>query len=227
MSTMKKMIAISLTGVMLMGSASMVVSADSAEGKAYSDVKSTNWAYESIEAISQKGLIQGYPDGKFKPSGTLSYGEFIKMVLLADHSRKDKSSNDNWKDPGNAVDETGKLAVDPNTGNKKHWAQNYYDEALKRHYFLPTQIGVSQLAGQISRGDMALVISSALGEVKIERYDEIQSAIQDVTSKTKHEYDIIKAYATGVLTGYGDHTFRPEATLTRAESATVLWRLID
>ena len=74
---------------------------------------------------------------------------------------------------------------------------------------------------------MALIISAILGDVKINNYDEIQSGIADVDFKTIYEYDITKAYALGIITGYPDGTFKPENTLTRAESAVVIERLID
>ena len=63
--------------------------------------------------------------------------------------------------------------------------------------------------------------------IDIKNYDEIQKGITDVTYQTEHEYDITKAYATGILTGYTDNTFKPDETLSRAESATVIYRLVD
>lgn len=215
---MKKALGVILAITMILGTVSVVFATD----KMYTDVKSTNWAYPAIKAMSEIDIVKGYPDGSFKPSAILTYGEFIKMTLIADKS-KDKE----WKDPGNAIDETGKIAMDPTTGQKKHWSQNYYEEALKLNYFTPMQISASQLGSRITRADMALVVSSALGEVKIESYDKIQNGIKDVTAKTKNEYDIIKSYATGVLTGYEDNTFKPEGLLTRAESAVVIHRLVD
>jgi hypothetical protein len=74
---------------------------------------------------------------------------------------------------------------------------------------------------------MALIISAILGDVKIDQYDEIQKGITDVTFKTPYEYDITKAYATGILTGYPDKTFKQEKTLSRAEAAIVIHRLVD
>jgi len=74
---------------------------------------------------------------------------------------------------------------------------------------------------------MALIISSILGEVKIQGYDEIQKGIYDVTAKTPYQHEIVKSYATGILTGYADKTFKPGRTLSRAEAATVIHRLVD
>jgi len=172
-------------------------------GAEYTDVKSDHWAYEAVKAMSDKAVIEGYPDGSFRPDSTVTYGEFIKMALIAG---------------------TG---VDVGNASSGHWAANYYNKALELNYFSAWDIDQSQLKNHIPRGDMALIVSSILGDVKIEDYDGIQKGIKDVTFETKHEYDITKSYAAGILTGYTDSTFRPEKTLSRAESAAVIHRLVD
>jgi hypothetical protein len=174
-----------------------------AYGMEYTDVKSNHWAYQAVYMMSDKGIVKGYPNGSFKPNNTVTYGEFIKMALIAGTG----------EDVGNAP--------------SVHWASNYYNKALELKYFNSFDINKAQLGSKISRGDMALIISSVLGDVTIENYDEIQKGIKDVTYQTKHEYDITKAYATGILKGYTDNTFRPDDTLSRAESATVIHRLVD
>ena len=74
---------------------------------------------------------------------------------------------------------------------------------------------------------MALIISSILGDIKINDYDLLQSKVSDVNSKTAHDYDIIKTYSSGIITGYEDSTFRAQNTLSRAEAAAVIQRLTD
>ncbi len=177
--------------------------AGTAYGAGYTDVKIGNWAYEAVNAMSERGIIKGYPNGSFLPNNTVTYGEFIKMALIAGIS----------EDAGNAA--------------SGHWAMNYYNKALELKYFTEHDIYKSQLNDKITRADMALIISSILGDVKIDNYDKIQEGIEDITFQTPHEYDITKSYACGILTGYTDKTFRPDKTLSRAESATVIYRLAD
>lgn len=178
--------------------------ASAAYGAEYKDVKSTNWAYESIQVMADKDVIKGYPDGSFKPNNRVTYAEFIKMVVVA------------------ATREELALAPAP-----KHWSQNYYDKAIALGFFNQHQIKDYQLGLEIPRGDMALIISAILGDIKIENYSDLQKEIKDVTHTTKHEYDITKTYYAGVLTGYTDKTFKPEQTLSRAESASVIHRIVD
>lgn len=194
---MRKTIAAAITAAMILGSAAMVYAAE------YTDVKPSNWAYAAVNAMSDKAIIKGYPDGSFKPDSTVTYGEFIKMALIAATG----------EDAGNAA-----------SGN---WALNYYNKALELKYFTAYDIDKSQLDQEITRAHMALIVSAILGDVKIDNYDEIQKGIKDISYQTKYEYDITKSYAAGILTGYTDSTFKPEKTLSRAEAATVIYRLVD
>lgn len=194
---MRRIITITIMFVMILASAI------SAFGAGYTDVKQGNWAFDAVNAMSEKTIVKGYPDGSFKPNNTVTYGEFIKMALIAGTGT----------DAGNAA--------------SGHWAANYYNKALELKYFTQYDIGKSQLGDKITRSDMALIISAILGDVKIENYDKIQAGIGDITYQTPHEYDITKAYACGILTGYSDKTFKPDRTLSRAESAMVIYRLVD
>ena len=49
----------------------------------FKDVDQTKWYAGYINALSAKGLINGKGEGKFDPNGTLTRGEFAKMVVEA------------------------------------------------------------------------------------------------------------------------------------------------
>ncbi len=194
---MRRIIALALSCAVITAGAATVYGAE------YTDVNSNHWAFKAVKTMSDQDIIKGYPGGSFQPDRTVTCGEFIKMALIASTG----------KDPGNAA--------------SGHWASTYYSRALELGYFTEYDIQKEGLSRRITRAHMALIISSILGDVKIENYDKIQEGITDITFKTPYEYDITKAYAAGILTGYTDHTFRPDQTLSRAESAAVIHRLVD
>lgn len=167
----------------------------------FSDMKSSNWAYESVSKMQEKGIVEGFPDGSFKPNNTVTYGEFIKMALITATG----------EDVGN-LQESSKL-----------WALNYYNKGLELHYFDTDDISYTQLNDAIRRRKMALIISSILGDTDI----QLSNKLSDVTYKTENQNDIIKVYSAGIITGYTDNTFQPDKTLTRAEASTVIYRLMD
>ncbi len=197
---MKKTIAITLTATLLFASAAVYA----ADQQQYKDLKTTNWAYESVKAMSDKDIIKGYPDGSFKPQSTVTYGEFIKMMVVA------------------VTGEELTVAEKPH-----HWAYNYYQKALELNLFAEAEIDTTMLNHAIPRSDMALIISNGLGKTEVENYSEIEKIVKDVDSTTKYDYHIIKSYATGILSGYSDGSFKPKGTLTRAESALVIYRFTD
>src|SRR5659263_413457 len=112
-------------GIMLI--VMMFASTTLAYGLTYGDVNDNYWANGAISTMSQKGIVKGYPGGQFQPNGTVTYGELIKMALIADTG----------KDVGNS---------DSLTGN---WAAIYYDTALTEKYFTTNDIMESELNNKI------------------------------------------------------------------------------
>ncbi|XEC95583.1 S-layer homology domain-containing protein [Paenibacillus tarimensis] len=47
---------------------------------AYPDVAATHWAQQAISRVSQTGLMEGYPDGKFRPEKAISRSEMAAIV---------------------------------------------------------------------------------------------------------------------------------------------------
>ena len=52
----------------------------------FKDVKTDHPAYSSIEWAYKEGLIKGYPDGTFKPDGTLTEAQFVALLIRFDCS---------------------------------------------------------------------------------------------------------------------------------------------
>ncbi|WP_042165960.1 S-layer homology domain-containing protein [Paenibacillus gorillae] len=44
-----------------------------------------HWAQSSINIAAQAGIINGYPDGTFKPEGTITRAEMLKVMALTAH----------------------------------------------------------------------------------------------------------------------------------------------
>lgn len=75
-STMNKA---AVTAMSLLLSASLALPAAAA---LYTDI-SGHWAQQSIENLSQQGIITGYPTGEFKPEGRITRAEFAAMLVKA------------------------------------------------------------------------------------------------------------------------------------------------
>ena len=49
----------------------------------FSDVSANHWASGYINVAEMKGVVNGYPDGTFKPEASITYAEALKMILTA------------------------------------------------------------------------------------------------------------------------------------------------
>ena len=57
----------------------------------YHDVPSNHWAGKYISILTENGVIDGYPNGTFKPDQSITRAEFSKM--LARSLKKSHHSN--------------------------------------------------------------------------------------------------------------------------------------
>ena len=55
----------------------------SADAVSFSDVGSDYWAASEIADLADKGVLNGYPDGTFKPDSNVTRAEFAKIIGLA------------------------------------------------------------------------------------------------------------------------------------------------
>ena len=72
----KKVLSLVLALVMVLGSFSFVSAAK------YDDVTGTSYA-EAVDRLSLLGILEGYPDGTFKPDGQITRAEFAAVAIRA------------------------------------------------------------------------------------------------------------------------------------------------
>ncbi|MBO5408962.1 MAG: S-layer homology domain-containing protein [Clostridia bacterium] len=49
----------------------------------FSDVPANHWAAGYLDIAKSQGIVNGYPDGTFRPDGEVSYAEVLKMLTAA------------------------------------------------------------------------------------------------------------------------------------------------
>ncbi|MCR4428814.1 MAG: S-layer homology domain-containing protein [Caldiserica bacterium] len=80
----------------------------------FPDVPSSFWAHREIMELASMGIINGYPDGTFKPELAVTRAEFAKMALLSSMLAPESHSSPSFPDV-------------PST----HWAYQYVEGAAK------------------------------------------------------------------------------------------------
>lgn len=53
-----------------------------ASASAFTDTKG-HWAEKTINEMVSRGILEGYPDGTFKPDATIKVDQFVKMLVLS------------------------------------------------------------------------------------------------------------------------------------------------
>ncbi len=62
----------------------------------FNDIQAGAWYYKYVSELSDNSVINGYPDGTFKPSGVVTYGEALKLIMLAAGYGRQNPSGAHW-----------------------------------------------------------------------------------------------------------------------------------
>ena len=46
----------------------------------FTDLEETHWAYDDINTMVEKGILNGYPDGTFRPNGYITRAEMAAVL---------------------------------------------------------------------------------------------------------------------------------------------------
>ena len=195
---MKKTFILVLSIITLLGS----ITATHAEVR-FSDVKANDWFSSSVTKLTSLGGIAGYPDGTFRPYGTVTRAECIALVVQALNIKTKATHTDPWY--------AGIMAAAEECG-------------------LIDATEFTDASKPITRYEMARLAVHALAYKKEEipsDYADYASLVFDLNKSAAYREDINKVIATGILNGYTDRTFQGLRTLTRAEAASVVVRIMD
>ena len=81
MKNLKKVLALVLAVVMIMGTVAV------ASAKDYKDVKSTDNYAEAIDVLSNLNILDGFGDGKFQPEGKLTRAQAAKLIAVVNNAK--------------------------------------------------------------------------------------------------------------------------------------------
>lgn len=202
-----------LTSVMVaMAAMALVPSVIQAnEDPSFFDVDATNTHYEAIERMTDRGIIQGYQDGTYRPSANISRGQVATLIAralelhLPDEEElpasiyHDVNRNHTQAAAIYAVQEAGVM-----TGSNE--------------YFNPS--------AQISREQMATVLVRAFD---LERVVEggNQDPVTDLTKASATHRANISILSQHEITRTSDGSFRPRNQVTRGQFASFMDRALS
>lgn len=160
-----------------------------------------HWAKEAITKWSEKEVLEGYEDGTFKPNNKVTRGELAAIIVRV-FGLTDASAAEKYTD----VEATKWYASDIAKVSSAGIMNDYEDGTFK-----PNQEATREEAAYA----IAKAYKVAAKETNVTFKDQAQ--ISDWA-----EAEIASLVAGGYLNGNPDGTFRPTASLTRAEAVTMV-----
>lgn len=186
----------------------------------FKDLQEAAWAIEHISKMTELKIFEGYEDGTFRPNQPVKRVEAIVTAVRLmglEEAAKQKSS------------EIKLHFKDAELIDKKYdWAKGYIIVALEQGLFDTTEDKIQPEAAA-SRVWAAGLLVRALG-LEAEALNKMTDIpdFKDARAIPAGAVGYINvAVERGIITGYGDQTFRPNKKVTRAELATILNRTND
>ena len=171
----------------------------------FSDVRQSAWYYGGVCSVYEYGLMDGKGAGAFDPTGTLTIAETIKIAASL-----------------HMCYNTG--TIDFTDGSP--WYAPYVKYAVENGIIAGAYRNINVPA---TRSDFAVIIAAAMPDEALTPINGIaDGAVPDVFESYSYGPAVYKLYRAGVLTGSNSNgTFFPGRTLTRAEAASIIMRIVD
>ena len=160
-----------------------------------------HWAHAAIDKWSQKEVLKGYEDGSFKPNATVTRGE-LAAILVRVFGLNEVAGATEYKDVLATKWYAGDVAKVSAAG-----LMNDYEDGT----FKPEQ--------PATREEAAYAVAKAY---RVASKDKTSNFKDQAQISDWAEDEIVALVAGNYLHGTPDGTFRPQATLTRAEAVTMV-----
>jgi len=66
------------------------------EALSYPDVDEAQWFHKYVCSATEKGIVEGYPDGQFRPANTINFAEAAKIVSKVEELELIDGDTDDW-----------------------------------------------------------------------------------------------------------------------------------
>ncbi|MCB5559809.1 leucine-rich repeat protein, partial [Anaerosalibacter bizertensis] len=180
--------------------------------KEFKDTANIAWAKEAIESMAVKGIIKGKPGDKFDPNANISRAEFAALASRMLMLNENVSTKSPFKDV-----------------SKSAWYYNEVVAAYENGIIKGRPGQIFDPTGEITREEIVKIIGTILKENGYGNIDKTNlNKLKDSSSISSWAIEEAAiAVNSGVVKGNGSGNFAPKAKATRAETATMLYRLYD
>lgn len=172
-------------------------------GVAFTDING-HWAQKNIENLAEKGVVNGYTDGSFRPDRMMSRAEFTAILVQA-------------------LGLTSK-------GNKEfadttdHWARQVISTAYA--------YGIIQGYDSVTFGPDDFITREEMAQMVVQAF-QLDDALTSKTFADQDKIAawarkaMMLAVDHGIMKGYPNNMLKPQSHASRAEAITVIWRAME
>jgi len=178
----------------------------------FSDVSENSWyganQQGTVRSVVEMGLMQGYENGTFQPTGNITLAEAITMAARL-HSIYTGGTGEFTQASGG------------------QWYKVYVDYCVEKGIIKAADF--TDYNAKATRAQMAYIFANAVPAYELVAVRDI--TVPDVKRTDTYGAEIYRLYNAGVLTGYvftpgyADGAFAPASNITRAEAATIIARI--
>lgn len=222
-----------LTATLLVGTAS---GAGVASPPRFTDIK-RHWAEVTIETMVAQGILDGFPDGSFRPKDPVKVDQFIKMLILS-YSDQHPNTGRTWRkafldslsEDNQTILKQDYRYYDFKPATTGYWAKPFIDVASDLHFLNKNRYADFQ--SDMTRENVAEILYYVLQETEFLEDAAFSTSIAqgygDITSASDREQKFMaEALVKGIMEGYPDGKFGVGKYVTRAEALVILNRLTD
>lgn len=190
------------------------ISTDNNTDVSFSDVAEDFWGYEYIINLASNGVVNGYPNGTFRPNDNVKRADFLIMLLRGlDINTDEVSYEENFTD----VDNNAYYGKACGVAKAMGIASGNLDGSFSPESY-------------ITRQDMMILAKKALelktGEVMTGNVSVLEQ-FNDKAEISSYALDSLAAMVdAGVVSGMGEG-IAPKANTTRAQAAVIIYKLME
>ncbi|MEK3882814.1 S-layer homology domain-containing protein [Paenibacillus sp. PL2-23] len=247
---MKKLIVFGMTLMLVLGAIAPVGQANvaGAEELPFSDI-AKHWAKDNILKAYESGLVDGFPDGTFRPDAVVTGDQFLVMMLRAHSVTVDGKTefDPEWFDKLEEYQPTFlntiKLTVKKQNFNfqnasNDYWAKPYvdfiYDTPVLKTWDTVFPKDYALYKKQIKREEASYLLGQWFTSLENSYQDMyIEYVIKNSGLKDFNNFGLdvgahrASMLISGIMNGYPTMYFYPKRYVTRAEALTMAQRLRD
>lgn len=168
-----------------------------------------HWVEDSVKSLIEQGILNGYPDGSFRPDQSITRAELAKTLATA-------------------YEFATAAPKSQFTDTQGHWAKNYIDALAEAKIITGYPDGSFKPEAPVTRAEMVVMLTRLLKlGTEEERYTiDFVPTFTDLAADYWAFYQIELAAKLGLLPRYYGPEFNPSRLASRADTAWMLQELL-